>query len=294
MLFKSYKRAPYRRPKTNWLSPRTLGLGFMILSLGLMLFLAYNPAFRSSFTYSRLLLMPSAAIQSARNFFTALGRNVMDNYRAKSELSSLRDEMETLRAENAVLRFTLRRHEAYVEALHFPKDESFTAIPAVVLGRDERISLTLFINRGAKDGLIVNLPVRTPIGLVGRTCRIDRDVSLVQSLTDPGSAIGVYVKDTSYEGVLKGTDDGKKALLTDLQLIGSGDESLLPKPGQAVYTSGAGLVFPRDLPAGYISHATSPGGYLVEPAVDFKTVQAVQVIKSSYSQEEALPLITDK
>ena len=137
------------------------------------------------------------------------------------------------------------------------------------------------------------MPVWTVQGLIGRTIRMKEHASRVMPLTDPGSAVGCYVEGTSYEGVVCGMEEGKQLLLQEQHLIGGGDEKLFPQPGQAVFTSGQGLVFPRDLLVGYISDATSEEGLVVEPAVDFESVKSVLIITTTFLEDEMLSLLTD-
>ncbi|HOJ60739.1 MAG TPA: rod shape-determining protein MreC [bacterium] len=292
MRFQTGNRASSRRKKQPWLSPKTLGTGLLLLSTGLMLYFIGEERTLSSSPLSRALLVPAAFLQNAHDSGWRLAVSVLDNFRAKQELDTLREEMARLQQENLELRYQLRRHEAYRDALGLPREEMVPSVAAIVLFRDNRMALSLIINRGAQDGLQVNLPVWTRDGLVGRTHKITRHHARVQPLTDPRCAIGVYVEDSSYEGILRGSEEGGHLLLTDLHLVSPGGEMMRPQPGQRVFTSGTGLVFPRNLLAGFVSDATSDKGYVVRPAVDVHSVKSVLILLNTPLREDVLPLIT--
>lgn len=214
------------------------------------------------------------------------------NFNARDELLAMKDEIELLRRENIELNFKLQRYDAYRAALNLPDQTDYYTVKAVVITHDWRFTRDIIINRGAADGLAINMPVWTTSGLVGRTRRLNDRFSKVQLLTDPGSAVGVYIEGSQYEGILRGHEDGDKLLLTDLHLVDLGDEMNLPQPGQAVYTSGVGIIFPRGLLAGHISEESSDHGYIVEPAVNFLSVKAVLVYINTAYREEFLSLLT--
>ena len=289
----SYSYQPRRRKRFSLLHPRTVGTGFLFLALGIMLFHAYQEEDHSSSFLSRFVLAPVSVVQTIRSATIASASHFMDFFNHGVQLGELQKENEQLLEEINVLRYKLQLHQALHEALKFPQEEEFPGTVAIVKMRDNRMTQSLIINRGAADGISKNRPVLTSTGLVGRTYRLSENFSRVQLLTDPGSAIGVYIEGTSYEGILRGMESGEQLLLTDLHHYGGGDESLTPQPGQKILTSGTALVFPRDLLAGTISDVTSEKGFRVEPAVDFRTVQSVIVLTSSTLREEMLSLLTE-
>ncbi len=292
MLFQPGKRSSGRRKKHSWLSPKTLGAGLMLLSVWLMLYFIRDERSVSSSPLARVILAPASLLQNAHDYGWDLAASLLDNVRAKKELDSLREDMARLQQENLELRYQLRRHEAYRDALDLPREDAVPSLAAIVLFRDNRMALSLIINRGAQDGLEVNLPVWTREGLVGRTHKITRNHARVQPLTDPRCAIGVYVEDSSYEGILRGAEEGGHLLLTDLHLVSPGGEMMRPQPGQRVFTSGTGFVFPRNLLAGIVADATSDKGYVVTPAVDVQSVKSVLVLLNTKLREDILPLVT--
>ncbi len=293
MFFTSNRYTSVRKKKSSLIRPRTLGIALLILSVLLMLYYSSDKGMESSNVISRVILYPIGAIQSVRNFVSSQISGLLENFRAKKELIALREEMETLKLENAKLKYKLKDHASYLDALRMPHEEDFPAVSAIVRYREKRLTQSLIINRGSVDGLSNNMPVWTTQGLIGRTIRMKEHASRVMPLTDPGSAVGCYVEGTSYEGVVCGTEEGKQLIFQDQHLIAGGDENNYPSPGNAVWTSGQGFVFPRDLLVGYISDATSEEGLVVEPAVDFESVKSVLIITTTSLEDEMLSLMTD-
>ncbi len=217
----------------------------------------------------------------------------MDNFRAKKELEEARELIAKQNEELTELRYKLRRFESYKAAENMP-DEDYPTVKAIVLNRDNRLTDTLIINRGTRDGLDVNLPVWTTEGLIGRTYKVSGHFSRIQPITDPGSAVGVWVEGTPYEGILRGTEDGNQLVLTDQHLVSSGSELLVPEPGMRVMTSSRGLVFPENILCGTITDATTEEGMVVETAADINSVQAVYVLANTAMKEEILSLATEE
>ncbi len=294
MFFKRKKRTPLNRKKNNWLSPQLLGSTFIIVALMLMLIFAPHEEEQPADYVSSIISKPVSAIYSVRNFVRGTINNLVENFHAKAELDAVREKLEKVQKENIELQYKLRQHENYREALNLPREEPYITVPSVVCRRDNRLTNALIINKGIESGLSINQAVMTSTGLVGRTYRLRDHVAWVQLLTDPGCTIPVYVKETPYEGLLRGTEDSEHLLLTDLYLTEMGEETQTPEPGQAVFTSGAGKVFERGLLAGYITSATNEEGYSVVPAVDFNTIKAVFVIKSTAIQQEIVSLLPEE
>lgn len=114
---------------------------------------------------------------------------------------------------------------------------------------------TLQIDAGTREGLRPGLPVLTPDGLVGRLDRVGFATSEVVLVGDPKCRVSVLVRETGETGVLSTLSQG----VWDHRLV---DMTHLPrnitlKPGQTVYTSGMGGVFPAGIPVGTVVDARS-------------------------------------
>lgn len=293
MLFRAKAYYPKRRKRLNLIQPRTLGVFFLCLAVGSMYFYVYREGPPSSFL-SSLVLSPLSKVQHLRTSILTSVNHFSYFFSNKETLEQLRNEIDRLRQENVEFRYKIRQLESYREALRFPHDEEFPGITGIVVMRENRLTESVIVNRGLEDGITINRPVLTAEGLIGRTFRPTAHYVRVQPLMDPGSAIGVYVEGTAYEGILRGTGQRDQMQLTDMRLYGDGDETVTPQPGQKVLTSGTGLVFPRNLLAGVISNITSEKGYIVDPVVDIRTMHSVIILTSSTLREEMLSLLENE
>ncbi len=291
MLFRPEKKNPYRPKKTNWVSPRLIAGTLVFIAIGLMLAYAPLPNQASASPFARILLAPLSLLQSARGFAYNTAQQISDRFISLEEVETLRSDIASLQEKNTQLRFKLQRHEAYADALRLPREVEYQTLPVIVLFRDFRLTHDIIINRGANDGLTVNMPVWTGEGLVGRIRKVTDNFAKVLVLTDPGSSIGVYVEGSHYEGVLRGSDGSTQLVLEDLHMTTQGEELSSPQPGQEVRTSGTGLVFPRGLLAGYVSSVTSETGIAVDAAVNINAVQSALVFTNTSYRDEVLSLL---
>jgi rod shape-determining protein MreC len=140
---------------------------------------------------------------------------------------------------------------------------------------------TLQVDAGTRDGLRPGLPVVVPEGLVGRLDRVGFSSAEVVLVGDPKCRVSVVVRETGETGVLSVLSHG----VLDHRLV---DMTHLPRnitlrPGQTVYTSGLGGVFPAGIPVGSIVDARSVSFGLysearVKLAADTSRVREVLVL----------------
>ena len=110
-------------------------------------------------------------------------------------------------------------------------------------------------------------------------------------INDQFSGVGVVLKDTRLQGILKGAQNGA----TTLQYIMS-DEKV--EPGEEVLTSGGDRIFPKGLPVGKVV-SVEPGKDLflnirVVPSARLDQVEEVLVVtKIAEKMPDAKDLATD-
>ncbi len=160
---------------------------------------------------------------------------------------------------------------------------------ASVIGRDSTDRFYSFtIDKGSLAGIEVRDPVITADGLVGIVNEVGLTYSKVLTILDVALEIGAYDVRTRDIGIVTGK----------IGLSGEGQcqLSMLPKdsgaaPGDLVYTSGFGGLYPRDIAIGEIveiqteSHGMSQYA-VIAPAADIRNVKDVQVIKNFQGQGE--------
>lgn len=191
---------------------------------------------------------------------------------ANKDLSATNQTLRGLEAENNQLRKALQYRERAV----------FTLKPARIIGRDTSTWWSkVIIDRGTEDGLDKNgdQPVLTEAGLVGKTTAVAEHSATVVLIADEACKVAANVEGTREQGVVKGERlSGAGAPNIALNFI-SKQANL--QPGQNVFSSGAGGVFPsgvligqvREFKAGALNgHAT------IVPAVDLTVLEDVFVV----------------
>ncbi|MDZ4771320.1 MAG: rod shape-determining protein MreC [Chloroflexota bacterium] len=150
-------------------------------------------------------------------------------------------------------------------------------VAADVIGADQSALLrTIVISRGARDGVVVGMPVITDQGLVGRILRVSAGASRVLLINDPTSAISARLQTTRDEGVVVGQPSG--ALVMEFIPL---DAQV--RDGDLVLTSGLGGNFPPDEVIGQVTNVRLATSGLYQSAqvrslVSLDTLEFVLVI----------------
>jgi cell division protein FtsI/penicillin-binding protein 2/beta-lactamase regulating signal transducer with metallopeptidase domain len=154
---------------------------------------------------------------------------------------------------------------------------SFKKTTAKVIGRS---SGSLVINIGSLDGVVANSPVVTSVGLVGKTDTPEPYFTKVILLTDELCRVSAKVEGTQEQGILNG-EKMVREVSPQLHLRFLSRQGKIDS-GSRVSSSGEGGVFPAGLFLGRVKQFKSgdiSGEALVEPAVDFSTLDRVFVIE---------------
>lgn len=105
------------------------------------------------------------------------------------------------------------------------------------------------IDLGTRDGLRENLPVLTHSGLVGKVVHVDRFHSRVALVGDPNCKVSVVLGNTTRDcGIIQGCPGLDPQVVELAYLPRAADVA----PGQSVFTSGLGGVFPAGIPVGTV------------------------------------------
>jgi rod shape-determining protein MreC len=213
------------------------------------------------------------------------------------DLQELRQRNEELEAENAQLLLEIvRLREIEVEAalqrdlLNFAEshpsfDIQGAHIVGMVIGRDpSNLQRYVTLDVGRKAGVARNMPVVTNRGLVGRISEVGDSWSRVLLITDVSSSVNAITQSTRATGLIQGRPDG----LPVMRDIPQGDTISV---GDAVFTSGLGGNFPRQILIGQIT-AVERNDYdlyqtaVVQPTVDFSHLEMVLIITDFEPIEE--------
>lgn len=184
------------------------------------------------------------------------------------ELKSKMEELEHWEAiarqffnENAKLRSAL--HMAPKEAIQFITAQSFEQLK-------HKNSHTLFIDAGATHGVKQNQIVVSNLQIIGRIIDVGPRSARVLLITDGKSRVPAITEVSHNEGILLGTKSRKLVLS-----LSKGDRS--PEPGEFIFTTGKGGVFPRGYKIGSIE-AIEGEKITVHSDIDWDNIDYVQVI----------------
>jgi len=194
--------------------------------------------------------------------------------------ADLKVENRSLKATNEALRDVEHEVNRLRQALNYRERSLFRLVPAEIISRDSSTWWrTVTINRGEEDGIAPEMPVLTDEGLVGRTTTVSPNISVVLLISDENCRVAASVEGSREQGIVTGERvAGSLSPMLDLNYLSKQAEL---KPGQKVYTSGVGGVFPSGLFVGTIRsfqvRALDSQAKLA-PAVDLAKLEDVFVV----------------
>ncbi len=142
----------------------------------------------------------------------------------------------------------------------------------------------IIIDKGKEDGIVEDMGIITPNGVVGIVRSVGKKHSYVHSLLNSSQSISVKIENTSAFGPLtweKGSYN--KAKINDIP------QHIRVVKGNTVYTSGYSSFFPPDIPIGVVTDAENKDGTHLEISVDlftdFRVLEHVYATKNNNKSE---------
>lgn len=179
-------------------------------------------------------------------------------------------DYENILEENAQLREMLGLKEQ--------KEDFVFSEPCSVISRNANDIYGGFtINRGSSDGLSLNDPVITSVGLVGRVTGIAENYARVTTILSPQVNVGVITMRAKTSGVLENNvAAAEKGLCLMSDILRDADI----RAGDIVYTSGKSGLFPDEVMVGTVVEVyDDPNGLskhaLIKPAEELFGVTSV-------------------
>ena len=194
----------------------------------------------------------------------------------RRENLQLRAEIDRMKIDDARYAEDARMARRIQALLAFKEQYVDTTVAAQVIGTSgSEQSRILYLDKGSKDGIEPDMAVITPSGIVGKIVQVLPFSSQVLPINDQFSGVGVALKSSRLQGILRGASNG----VTTLQYVMS-DEKV--EPGDEVITSGGDRIFPKGLPVGKVV-SVEPGKDLflnirVVPAAQLNQVEEVLVV----------------
>lgn len=170
----------------------------------------------------------------------------------REENASLKEDIDELENKLADANAVKEENDRLREYLDF-KDQhpglSFTE--ALIIGRESNNYMTLFtLNKGSLDGIKVGMPVVVSAGLVGSVSEVGESWCCVRTVNEASASVGAYISRSGEIGVIEGDISFKGSGSCYLNYL-SADADV--QVGDAVYTSGIGSVYPRDIYIGTVT-----------------------------------------
>ena len=233
----------------------------------------------------------SGWVKDKINFYASLNEIELEN-------ALLREKIDTLELESARLRLVEQENQKLSELLQIDqKYPEYETVGAEIIAEDPSHWYANFIiNKGSKNGLLNNMVIIAPGGLVGRIFETGANYSKIRTLIDDNSSVSARSVRTGDIGIVKGDMRLMSEGLCRMELIDIDAEIII---GDEIVTSNLGEIFPPGIVIGHITEINADAGGLtktavIKPSVDYKNLDKVLVINQlfdfgfiDYETEEA-------
>ena len=249
---------------------------YAFLALGLVTIALMAVVGRVPFEYSAAVALPHDLLHRAGTNLRLTVDSVVDRRDLRAEVERLEDELAAARQEARFLELEVQRLEQVLEVRRSQSPGVVTTAP-VVGGTVGAELARLIVGRGAEDGVMVNMPVTVPAGLVGIVTDVGPTSAVVRTVVDPQSRVGVTVRGKGGQGVLVG-DVADRLRVTGFL------EVTPVEVGDLVETSSRGGLFPLGVLVGVVEEVLPPDPnelrrpFVVRPAVELATLREVVLL----------------
>jgi len=204
----------------------------------------------------------------------------------RQENRDLRDQIEQLQIEQVRLKQDADQAHRLQMLLGFKEQFVAKTLAAQVIGSSgSEQSRTVYIDKGSRDGIKLDMAVISAAGVVGKVINVFGSTSLVLLINDQQSGVGAILEQSRLQGILKGKSSGE--LVIDKIMA---DEEV--KASDRVLTSGGDQIFPKGLIIGTVDRIEKGHEFLqisVRPSATLNRLEEVLVI---VKKEEREPVST--
>jgi rod shape-determining protein MreC len=235
-----------------------IALGIMILLGVAVLNLPGTTTARIKLGIGSLFVPFFGLANSAQQLANRAGDTLVPRSELLRENELLRRQNQELRFQGAQAEAMTRENDRLRKLLGWQSQKRWKLrLASVVLREPSNWWRTVQIDLGSRDGIKENLPVLTVDGLVGRISSVGLTRSQVVLLGDPNCKVAARVENQARDTGVVG-DAGP--LQSDVVEMGYLSRNAELKPGQTVWTSGLGGIFPKDILIGKVID-TRPEGF---------------------------------
>ncbi|MFH0960784.1 MAG: rod shape-determining protein MreC [Pseudomonadota bacterium] len=189
----------------------------------------------------------------------------------------LTEEIRRLRTEILTLKEKDLENKRLKKILALKRKVDHPTLVAQIIGEDASgLFRTVLINKGTSDGVLPDMAVTVPEGIVGKIIRSSSTMAQVIMITDPSMSVDCRVERTRERGLLTGS----YSYSCVLQYL---NKEVKLEQGDLVVTSGLDGIFPRGMVAGTVdSVRSSEQGLFLEaivtPGAKISEIEEVIVI----------------
>ncbi len=240
---------------------------------------------------------PELIFHATKLGMAGLWQNYIDLRHIREQNQDLQKTVDRLRLEQASLLEDARQGERLQALLDFQQKYIYKTQAAQAIGSSGSDSSRVFyIDKGWKDGVVPDMAVITPDGIVGKVRESGDHTAQVLAINDQTSGAGVILETTRIRGILRGDSAGHP------QIVGILADQRI-QPGEKVLTAGGDLVFPRGLPVGEVVRVIPDPDrdsfidVIVKPAAHIDRLDEVLVITSTeprFSAEQQQDMATSE
>lgn len=213
------------------------------------------------------IFVPIFGVSTAvQNTADTISKAILPGELLSSKLKQLEEENQRLKIQLMQLQNITEENRILRSNLNWTAQSPWRLKPARVIARDPSSWWRgVQIDVGSKDQIRPNLPVMTMDGLIGRTSEVGLTRSMVVLIGDPKCRVSAIVPEANDCGIIAPSQIGFfNGKYIDLTYLTRGSEL---KPGQAVYTSGLGAIFPKGIFIGRLVDIRSADGLYLEARV---------------------------
>jgi rod shape-determining protein MreC len=233
-----------------------LALGAVTLVAVLVLSLPPRAVSHLKLAVGSLFLPLFGLANSAQQLPADLADSVLPRRELLRQIDMLRRQNDQLKVQALQAAATARENDQLRSSLGWQRQMPWKLKLANVVMRDPaNWWRTIQIDLGSRDGLTNNLPVLTADGLVGRVSSVSLTHSQVVLIGDPNCRISALVENPTHDTGIISASGPLDNSLVELTYLSS---SANLKPGQNVFTSGLGGVFPKGIPIGLVAEEAQP------------------------------------
>ena len=197
-------------------------------------------------------------VEGMRGSSISFVHNYITLHDADAQNRRLQAEVDRLKLDNIFLTNELntadRAKALQLFQQHTPSKTLAASVFSMGIGSSRKV---VYVDRGSASGVMREMAVVIPDGIVGKVTAVYLTSSEVLLITDPMFAAGVVSGKTHAHGTLKGTGTP----LCKVDFVAFEDKV---EPGDWFYTSGDDRIFPRGLPVGVVKS--------VRPAQPYKEI----------------------